>query len=51
VPEEARELIRWVPRQMILEMDPDRIRNRKGPVRDYEADAPEAFAAEEKIYG
>lgn len=25
-------------------------RNRKGPVRDYEADAQEAFAAEEKIY-
>jgi hypothetical protein len=51
--DEVRDFVRWVPREMIIAHEWYRERlKRKATAqeRDYEADAPEAFAEDEKIY-
>ncbi len=63
--DEARDLVKWVPRQMIIDMDNEVMSmieahewyreyfNRKkagAEIRDYEGDAAESGAPEEKIY-
>ena len=55
--DEVRAFVREdVPRQLILDMDAERVRypreflERRPPVRDVEADAPETDREEEKVY-